>query len=137
MLKFFFLAPLALAVFGCGNKAADRLQSGKVMALFHLEGRSMGPVTPQGEECGKSSIGLMSIGRKTFAFDPFQGTLVISGTVSDADHLQGTLSRVGSGQQVVSISFAGDARQHDGEEDSIDGHLVSGHCSWTVNLKRG
>ncbi len=137
MIRSFFSVTLFLAISACANQTADRLQSGQVMGFFHLEGRWAGPVTPKGEECGMTTTGLMSVGRTTFAFDPFQGTTVINGTVSDADSLKGSLSRAGNGQQVVSISFSGEARHHDGGEDTIDGELVSGRCSWTVNLKRG
>jgi hypothetical protein len=136
MMRCFFLVSLFLTVSACGNHAADRLQSGQVMGFFDLEGRWAGPVTPKGEECGRTTTGLMSVGRTTFAFDPFQGTTVINGTVED-DSLKGSLSRPGNGQQVVSISFSGEARHHDGGEDTIDGELVSGGCSWTVSLKRG
>ncbi len=137
MMKLFFLVALLLAVSCCGEQAADRLQSGKVIGLFGLEGRWTGPVTPQSDGCGTSGIGLMSVGLRTFAFDPFQGTTVISGTVSDAVSLRGALVRAGNGQQPSSISFSGEARQRDGGDETIDGELVSGRCSWTVSLKRG
>jgi hypothetical protein len=92
-------------------------------------------VTPDGDGCGPTTTGMMTVGGKTFAFDPFQGTTVISGSVSDSG-LQGSLSRPGNGQQLVSISFTGAATQHDSGEQTIDGRMASGHCSWTVSLKR-
>jgi hypothetical protein len=137
MIRFIFLAPVILAVSGCLSDAADKLQSGQVMNLFGLEGRWAGPVAPKADGCGRTATGLMTVGGKTFAFDPFQGTTVINGTMSDAGILEGTLSRPGGGQQVVSISFSGTATHHVDGEDTIDGQLVSGRCSWTVELKRG
>ncbi len=137
MVRSFFLIHAILAVSSCGTGVSDRLQSGEVMGLFHLEGRWAGPVVPKNEACGTSTTGLMSVGRKTFAFDPFQGTTVINGAISDADSLQGTLSRAGNGQQAITISFSGQARHSDSGEEMIDGELVSGRCSWTVSLKRG
>jgi len=134
--RHFFLLATLLTIAGCHNEAADRLQSGEVIGLFGLEGRWAGPVAPTTEGCGQTTTGLMTVGRKTFAFDPFQGTTVINGTVSDAD-LQGSLTRPGNGQQVVSISFKGTAVQHHGSGEAIEGRLGSGRCSWTVNLKRG
>jgi len=135
MIRYFFLLAFLLAVSGCIHDAADRLQSGKVIALFGLDGRWAGPVTPKTDGCGQTSTGLMSVGVSTFAFDPFQGTTVINGTVSD-NRLAGTLSRPVNGQQVVSIRFSGAAVKHDGGEETIEGELVSGHCSWVVSLKR-
>ena len=137
MIRYFVLLALILAASGCRNEAADRLQSGKVMNLVGLEGRWAGPVIPTADGCGQTTTGLMTVGRNTFAFDPFQGTTVINGAVSDTGGLDGTLSRPGNGQQVISISFSGMARQHGDGEATIDGQLVSGHCTWMVNLKRG
>jgi hypothetical protein len=107
------------------------------MSLFGAEGRWTGPVTPNSDECGQPAKGQMSIERRTFAFDPFQGTTVITGTVSGSGALEGTLSRPGNGQQVVSISFSGSVTPHEGGEETVDGRLTSGHCTWTVSLKRG
>jgi hypothetical protein len=137
MMRFFFLGCLAVAASGCHNEAADALQSGNVMGLFGVEGRWAGPVTPKTDNCGRSTKGQMSVERKTFAFDPFQGTTVINGSVSNDGTLKGTLSRPGSGQQVVSISFSGAVTQRDGGGETIDGQLTSGSCTWAVNLKRG
>jgi hypothetical protein len=136
IMRFFFLLLIMLAVSGCQNEAADRLQSGQVIGLFGAEGRWAGPVTPTADGCGPTTTGLMTVGRKTFAFDPFQGTTVISGAVSEAA-LQGTLSRPGNGQQVVSIRFSGTVTDHADGQETIDGKLESGRCSWAVSLKRG
>ena len=95
MLRFFFLAALLLVVAGCNNEVADRLQSGRVIGMFGLEGRWAGSVTPTADGCGKMSTGLMSVTRTTFALDPFQGTTIINGTISDAGKLEGHLSRPG------------------------------------------
>jgi hypothetical protein len=135
MMRCFFLVCLISAISGCNNELADKIQSGKVMNLFGLQGRWAGPVTPDGDGCGQITTGTMTVGGKTFAFDPFQGTTVIIGMVSDSG-LQGSLSRPGNGQQVVSISFTGAATPRDGGEETIDGKMESGHCSWTVSLKR-
>ncbi len=136
MVRFIFFSCAALAVSGCNNQAADALQSGNVMGLFGLEGRWAGPVTPKSEDCGQIAKGQMSVERKTFAFDPFQGTTVIDGTVSGNGVLQGSLSRPAGGQQEVSISFSGAVAQHGDGTETIDGLLKSGHCTWAVSLKR-
>ncbi len=137
MSRYLFLGCLILVVSGCHNEAADALQSGNVMGLIGLEGRWTGPVVPKSDGCGQTSKGLMSVERKTFAFDPFQGTTVINGTVSGNGALEGLFSRPGGSQQTVSIKFSGTLAQHDGGAETIDGQLVSGHCTWTVSLKRG
>jgi hypothetical protein len=135
MVRSFFLIWLILAISGCNNELADKLQSGQVMNMFGLQGRWAGSVTPDADGCGQTTTGLMTIAGNTFAFDPFQGTTVINGTVSDSG-LQGSKSRPGNGQQVVSISFSGTAKAQDGAEETIEGRMESGHCSWTVSLKR-
>jgi hypothetical protein len=137
MARFFFFGCLALAVSGCNNEAADALQSGNVMGLFGLEGRWTGPVTPKSEDCGQTAKGQMSVERKTFAFDPFQGTTVIDGTVSENGVLNGSLSRPAGGQKEASISFSGGVARHGDGDETIDGLLKSGHCTWVVTLKRG
>ncbi len=136
IMRYIFLLPALMAVLGCQNEAADRLQSGQVMGLFGAEGRWAGPVTPVTDGCGETTKGLMTLGRKTFAFDPFQGTTVISGPVTETG-LQGTLSRSGNGQQMVSISFSGTVETDADGQKTIDGKLQSGRCSWAVSLKRG
>jgi hypothetical protein len=128
---------VALAASGCHNEAADALQSGNVMGLIGLEGRWVGPVTPKLDSCGQTTRGQMSVERRAFAFDPFQGTTVINGTVSESGVLNGILLRPESGQQTISISFAGTVQLNDGRQVIIEGQLTSGHCTWAVNLKRG
>jgi hypothetical protein len=137
MSRFFFFGCLVLALPGCHNEAADALQSGTVIGLVGFEGRWAGPVTPSNNGCGQVTKGQMSVERKTFAFDPFQGTTVIDGTVSGNGALNGTLSRPMNGQQAVSISFSGIVTRHDDGAETIDGQLESGRCRWTVILKRG
>jgi hypothetical protein len=136
MKRLFFLLALPLAVFGCHGSAADGIQSGKVIGIFGLEGRWVGPVTPKIDGCGQTTTGLMSVSWKTFAFDPFQGTTIIKGTVADTG-LQGTLARPGNGQQLVSIGFSGSAKHDADGNEVIEGQLKSGRCSWAVNLKQG
>jgi hypothetical protein len=137
MIRFIFLGALILLVAGCNNEAADALQSGTVMGLIGLEGRWTGPVVPKSDGCGPTTKGQMSVERRTFAFDPFQATTVIDGTVSGDGALEGLFSRPGGSQQTVSIRFSGMHTRHDGAAETIDGQLVSGHCAWTVSLKRG
>jgi hypothetical protein len=136
MFQLFFFGWLIVTLSGCHNEAADALQSGTVMGVIGLEGRWAGPVTPATADCGQIAKGQMSVERTTFAFDPFQSTTVIAGTVADNGALNGTLSRPVTGQQVVSISFTGVATQHDDGSETIDGQLKSGRCTWTVTLKR-
>ncbi len=130
------LGPIVLVVSGCSGNLGDRLQSGEVIGLIGLEGRWAGPVVPKEEGCGSTDTGMMTVGRSSFSFDPFQGTTVIDGTVAGAK-LSGILSRPGNGQQVISISFSGEVVKPEGGEQIIQGRLLSGPCSWTVNLKRG
>jgi hypothetical protein len=137
MVRFIFLSCLTLAVSGCNNEAADALQSGNVIGLIGLEGRWTGPVVPKSDGCGPTTKGQMSVERKTFAFDPFQGTTVIDGIVSGNGRLEGLLSRPGGSQQTVSIRFSGMLTQHDGGAETIYGQLISGNCTWMVSLKRG
>jgi hypothetical protein len=136
MFRFLFLAAVALIPAGCDNQAADLLQSGKVVGLFGLEGRWAGPVTPIANNCGQATEGLMTVGRKTFSFDPFQGTTVINGEISPVAHFDGSFSRAISGQKPVSISFTGVALHRDDGAMTIEGELTSGHCSWSVSMKR-
>jgi hypothetical protein len=132
-----FLGCLIFVVPGCNNEAADALQSGSVIGLIGFEGRWTGPVVPKSDGCGQTTKGQMSVERKTFAFDPFQATTVIDGTVSANGALEGVLLRPGGSQQTGTIRFSGMITQHDGGTEIIDGQLESGHCAWTVSLKRG
>jgi hypothetical protein len=75
----------------------------------------------------------MSIGHRRFAFDPFQGTTVVRGELSDGGHLDGKLVRQGPDHQDLSISFEAMAAGN----DAINGTLQSGRCHWTVTLRRG
>lgn len=129
------LGAIVLLVSGCSGNLGDTLQSGEVIGMIGLEGRWAGPVVPRAEGCGSADTGLMTVGRNSFSFDPFQGTTVIDGTVADT-RLDGFLSRPGNGQQMVSISFSGKVVRPEGGEQVIQGLLLSGPCSWTVSLKR-
>lgn len=114
-----------------GKRASDHIGTGRVLALAGLEGRWAGPVHPTDPACGPERHGLMRIGDASFAFDPFESTTVINGTVRDGA-LNGTLSRPGGGGRTVSIRFEGRAEQ----EETITGTLTSGPCTWQVTLRR-
>ncbi|MBO0710689.1 MAG: hypothetical protein J2P47_05355 [Acetobacteraceae bacterium] len=105
-----------------------------MLALAGVEGRWAGSVHPTDPACGPDRHGLMRIGRGTFAFDPFESTTVIQGTVA-GDTLKGTLSRPGGGGRTLSISFEGRADSA-AEQETITGTLTSGGCAWQVTLRR-
>ena len=118
---------------GCEADLGEHLQSGRVLAWHGLQGRWVGPVVPTERACGATTQGLMSIGERGFALDPFQSTAVIRGKVGDDGHLSGSLVRQGADHQDLSIVFEGMAAG----SDAISGTLQSGRCSWTVTLHRG
>jgi hypothetical protein len=122
---------------GCGGDVGERLQSGRVLALHGLQGRWAGPVVPQDKSCGPVAQGLMSIGEKGFAFDPFQSTTVIQGVVGKDGRLTGDLARLGPDRQNLSVSFEGSASVDGSDTEAIEGALVSGRCHWKVTLHRG
>jgi hypothetical protein len=124
---------LSLLVGGCDGDVGERLQSGKVLAWYGLQGRWVGPVVPVEPTCGASTQALMTIGKKGFGLDPFQSTAVIHGDVGDDGHLRGSLVRQGADHQDLSIGFEGMAAG----SDAISGTLQSGRCHWTVTLHRG
>ena len=126
-------ALLALPTSGCDTDVAEKLQSGKVLALYGLQGRWVGSVTPGDASCGPSTRGVLTIGGGDFGFDPFQSTTVIQGTVGRDGQLGGTFIRQDTQHQPISISF--NAAAADGE--AITGELVSGRCRWAVALRRG
>jgi hypothetical protein len=153
------MAATAAVLAGCSTIESTRssvsrsLGTGEVFALYGTEGRWAGPVAPQTENCGPATTGLMSIGSRGFAFDPFQATTVINGQVTEAGALSGTYSRPGPGSgnananangaragqartSVLSITFTGTAMKDADGTEHIDGSLVSGRCRWTVTLKR-
>jgi hypothetical protein len=82
----------------------------------------------------------MTITARGFAFDPFGGTFVVTGTVSDDGALHGVLKRVLSGESGKhverSLSFSGNEQRPDRGEASIVGRLESGRCAWRVALQR-
>ena len=122
---------------GCGGDVGERLQSGRVLALHGLQGRWAGSVVPQDKSCGPVAQGLMSIGEKGFAFDPFQSTTVIQGVVGKDGRLTGDLARLGPDRQNLSVSFEGSASVDGSDTEAIEGALVSGRCHWKVTLHRG
>ena len=122
---------------GCEGDIGERLQSGRVLAWHGLQGRWVGPVVPADKSCGPTTEGLMSIGDKGFAFDPFQSTTVMQGGVTKDGRLTGNLTRQGGNHQNLSVSFEGAANGAGSEAEAIDGNLVSGRCHWTVTLHRG
>jgi len=75
----------------------------------------------------------MTIGDKGFGFDPFQSTTVIQGDVGKDWRLSGSLARLGSDHQNLSITFDGAASV----SETINGTLQSGRCHWSVALHRG
>jgi hypothetical protein len=122
---------------GCTGDLGERLQSGRVQAWHGLQGRWVGPVVPVDKSCGATTQGLMSIGEKGFALDPFQSTTVIQGAVSKDDLLIGTMTRQGGDRQNLSVSFEGSVSGAGSEAEAIDGTLESGRCHWKVTLHRG
>ncbi len=124
---------LVALITGCKQDLGERLQSGQVFAWQGLQGRWTGPVAPTEHACGATTRGLMSIGDKGFAFDPFQSTAVVRGDLSDGGHLNGKLVRQGPDRQDLSISFEAMAVGN----DAINGTLQSGRCHWMVTLRRG
>jgi len=139
------LAALLIAT-GCETYTSVRegasasLGTGRTFAIYGLEGRWAGDVTPVAADCGAQTEGNMTITARGFAFDPFGGTFVVTGTVSDDGALQGVLKRVlaGEGGKRVerSLSFTGNGQRPDGGEASIVGRLESGRCAWRVALRR-
>ena len=82
----------------------------------------------------------MTVSAHGFAFDPFGSTFVITGTVSEAGALQGTLKRVLSAEGAKhverSLTFTGNGQQPESGEARIVGQLASGRCTWRVALQR-
>jgi hypothetical protein len=124
---------LLALITGCKDDLGERLQSGRVLAWQGLQGRWVGPVVPTEHACGATTQGLMSIGDKQFALDPFQSTTVVRGELSDGGHFNGKLVRQGPDHQDLSISFEATAAGN----DAISGTLQSGRCHWMVALHRG
>jgi hypothetical protein len=128
---------LALVVTGCHEDIGEPLQSGRVLSWEGLQGRWAGDVVPVHPSCGTASHGLMSIGSKTFGFDPFGGTEVIQGAVTADGRLTGVLQRQGGDHQNLSLSFEASASQPISATTTISGTLTSARCQWTVTLHRG
>jgi hypothetical protein len=73
---------LLALITGCKDDLGERLQSGRVLAWQGLQGRWVGPVVPTEHACGATTQGLMSIGDKQFALDPFQSTTVVRALIT-------------------------------------------------------
>ncbi len=138
--RFRFRGPVNWAVLlvmaACGGDPGEPLQSGRVLSLGGAEGRWVGPVAPVDPNCGPRATGLMSIGTRTFAFDPFQSTGVIRGDVSPSGDFSGNAVRPVPGSTSITMDFVGRLQQAEGVE-RIVGTLTSGRCHWTVTLLRG
>ncbi len=122
---------------GCAGDMGERLQSGRVLAWHGLQGRWVGPVVPVDKSCGATTQGLMSIGEKGFALDPFPSTTVMQGAVGKDGRLTGNMTRPGGNRQTLSVSFEGSVSGAGSEAEAIDGTLESGRCHWKVTLHRG
>jgi hypothetical protein len=131
------MALSVVLVAGCEGDLAERLQSGRVLALQGLQGRWVGPVVPVDTSCGQVTQGLMSIGKGGFGFDPFQSSTVIQGSVGEDGRLTGGLSQRGGDRHDPSISFEGAAAERGSTSETIEGALTSGRCRWKVTLRRG
>ncbi len=118
---------------GCHGDLGERLQSGQVLAWHGVQGRWVGPVEATNPACGSLTQGLLTIGEKAFAFDPFQSTTVIRGEVGKDGHLNGSMIRQGGEHQNLTISFEGSAS----ESGTLGGTIQSGRCQWKVALHRG
>ena len=101
-----------------------------------LEGRWAGRVSPTGPNCGASFTGLMSVSRDKFAFDPFQSTAIIHGSVVER-RLTGRLERIGGEHRVSIIELEAEAKTGSDGSRFIQGELKSGSCRWRVELHPG
>ena len=129
---------LVLLVWGCdGDDLATRLQSGRVLSLGGIEGRWVGPVSPEGAGCGATTTGLMNIGQGGVGFAPFQNTVVLSGTIGSDGTVNAKQERAGGDKQLLTILFDGQVVHSTGEQDRVEGVLMSGRCRWHVKLTRG
>ena len=99
------------------------------------EGRWIGPVTPLGPDCGLRTTGLMSASSRTFAFDPFQGAVVLRGKVDLTGELVGEVVRPGPGNKSITLGFLGRIQRVE-KGERIAGTLTSGRCRWSVLLLR-
>jgi hypothetical protein len=129
-----FVGLLFLAT--CAGDPGEQLQSGRVLPWAGPEGRWVGSVTPADADCGLRTTGLMSVGRNTFSFDPFQSTSVLQGEVGSAGDLVGEAVHPVPGNRSSTMGFLGRIQHRDGV-DRIVGMLTSGRCHWSVSLLRG
>lgn len=129
---------LPLMVFGCGGPdVATVLQSGRVVGLGGVEGRWVGPVSPEVAGCGGATTGLMTVGQGSFGFAPFENTVVIRGAVASDDMFRGMSERVGGDKQVLTIRLAAQMVHVPGAPDRVEGTVASGRCRWHMKLTRG
>ena len=119
------------------SSISGKIGTGRVYALNGLEGRWSGTVRSDDPSCG-SSIGLMTIRGDKFAFDPFQSTTVIRGTISKLGSLRGNFSSTGENKVPFHASFDGESQRNQATEQSVAivGTLRSGPCRWAVRLRR-
>lgn len=120
----------------CSGDPGERLQSGRVLPWAGSEGRWVGSVTPVEPDCGLQTTGLMSIGGNTFAFDPFQSTIVLHGKIDPAGDLTGEVVHPVPGGPTIIMQFVGKLQNTDGAQ-RIVGTLASGRCHWSTTLLRG
>ena len=85
--------------------------------------------------CGKQTIGLLTLGSKKFSFDPFGSVTVIPGRV-DREHLEGSTTIAAPGQKGVAFQFKGTISQPANRQSMIQGTLTSAQCTWRVALHR-
>ena len=133
------LVPLSLLVMtGCVHEIGDAVGHGVDQYLqAGLENGTQwsGPVIPNDSSCGKQTTGLLTLGSKTFSFDPFGSVTVIPGTVA-RDHLEGSTTVAAPGQKGVAFQFTGTINQPGHGQSMIQGSLTSAQCTWRVALHR-
>jgi len=83
--------------------------------------------------CGKQTIGLLTLGSKKFSFDPFGSVTVIPGKV-DRHHLGGSATIAAPGQKGVAFQFTGAINQRQNGQTMIQGTLTSAQCTCRVAL---
>ena len=119
--------------------------TGNVVLVFLLtlagctggpEGQWVGPVIPVAAECGAPTTGLMSVGRRTFAFDPFGGTAVIHGNLDKTGHLRGAAVSTVAGHDTARMEFAARLQRQSDNKEQILGTINSARCRWSVALRR-
>lgn len=110
--------------------------TGDVLGLGGPEGQWAGPVTPVAAECGAPTTGLMSVGRRTFAFDPFGGTAVIHGNLDKTGQLRGAAVSTVAGHDTARMEFVARLQRQSDNKEQILGTINSARCRWSVALRR-